>query len=145
MKTKREFVTDAKPRLSHAKIEYGTHQPALAIFLVRMTGAFLISGGFAYLSIFEAVKQSVTTRQAAEHFGIRVGRSGRDFPFPAGDGTMRSGVLAIILTSARGGVLCFHAMWRKSNKRLKAPLTETISNPFDICSTNIGVICRLAL
>ena len=26
------------------KIEYGTHQPALAIFLVRMTGAFLISG-----------------------------------------------------------------------------------------------------
>ena len=30
------------------KIECGTHQPALDIFLVRMTGAFLIFGGFAY-------------------------------------------------------------------------------------------------
>ena len=28
------------------------------------------------MSIFEAVKQSVTTRQAAEHFGIQVGRNG---------------------------------------------------------------------
>jgi len=28
------------------------------------------------LNVFEAVKQSVTTRQAAEHFGIRVGRNG---------------------------------------------------------------------
>lgn len=28
------------------------------------------------MSIFEAVKQSVTTRQAAEHYGIRVGRNG---------------------------------------------------------------------
>ena len=54
-------------------------------------------------------------------------------------------LLYISLTSARGGVLCFHAMWRKSNKRLKGPSTETISNPLGICSTNIGVICRLAL
>ncbi len=30
-----------------------------------MTGAFLIFGGFAYLNVFEAVKQSVATRQAA--------------------------------------------------------------------------------
>lgn len=28
------------------------------------------------MNIFEAVKQSVTTRQAAEHYGIRVGRNG---------------------------------------------------------------------
>ena len=28
------------------------------------------------LNVFEAVKQSVTTRQAAEHYGIRVGRNG---------------------------------------------------------------------
>ena len=28
------------------------------------------------MSIFEAVKQSVTTRQAAGHFGIRAGRNG---------------------------------------------------------------------
>ena len=39
-----------------------------------MAGAFLISGGTAYLSIFEEVKQSVTTRQAAERYGVRVGR-----------------------------------------------------------------------
>ena len=28
------------------------------------------------MNVFEAVKQSVTTRQAAEHFRIRVGRNG---------------------------------------------------------------------
>ena len=28
------------------------------------------------MNVFEDVKQSVTTRQAAEHFGIRVGRNG---------------------------------------------------------------------
>ena len=28
------------------------------------------------MNVFEAVKQSVTTRQAAEHYGIRVGRNG---------------------------------------------------------------------
>ena len=28
------------------------------------------------LNVFEAVKQSVTTRQAAEHYGIHVGRNG---------------------------------------------------------------------
>lgn len=28
------------------------------------------------LNVFEAVKQSVTTRQAAEHYGVRVGRTG---------------------------------------------------------------------
>ena len=26
------------------------------------------------MNVFEAVKQSVTTRQAAEHYGVRVGR-----------------------------------------------------------------------
>ena len=34
-----------------------------------------VGGDFA-LNIFEVVKQSVTTRQAAEHYGIRVGRNG---------------------------------------------------------------------
>ena len=29
------------------------------------------------LNVFEAVKQSVTTRQAAEHYGIHVGRNGK--------------------------------------------------------------------
>ncbi len=29
------------------------------------------------MNVFEAVKQSVTTRQAAEHYGIHVGRNGR--------------------------------------------------------------------
>ena len=28
------------------------------------------------MNVFEAVKQSVTTRQAAEHYGIHVGRNG---------------------------------------------------------------------
>lgn len=28
------------------------------------------------MNVFETVKQSVTTRQAAEHYGIRVGRNG---------------------------------------------------------------------
>ena len=28
------------------------------------------------MNVFEAVKQSVTTRQVAEHYGIRVGRNG---------------------------------------------------------------------
>jgi len=28
------------------------------------------------LNVFEAVKQSVTTRQAAEYYGIHVGRNG---------------------------------------------------------------------
>ena len=28
------------------------------------------------MNVFEAVKQSITTRQAAEHYGIRVGRNG---------------------------------------------------------------------
>ena len=28
------------------------------------------------MNIFEAVKKSITTRQAAEHYGIRVGRNG---------------------------------------------------------------------
>ena len=33
------------------------------------------------MNVFEAVKQSVTTRQAAEHYGIHVGRNGMAF-FP---------------------------------------------------------------
>ena len=28
------------------------------------------------MNVFEAVKQSVTTRQAAERYGVRVGRTG---------------------------------------------------------------------
>ena len=57
------------------KTEYEPQQPALAIFLVRMTGAFLMFRRIE-LNVFEAVKQSVTTRQAAEHYGIHVGRNG---------------------------------------------------------------------
>ena len=38
--------------------EYGTHQPALAIFFLRMTGAFLMFRRIE-LNVFEAVKQSV--------------------------------------------------------------------------------------
>ena len=60
-----------------AKTGYGTlTNQALAIFPVRMTGAFLIFRRICLLNVFEAVKQSVTTRQAAEHYGIRVGRNG---------------------------------------------------------------------
>ena len=34
------------------------------------------------MNVFETVKQSVTTRQAAEHYGIRVGRNGMAcYPF----------------------------------------------------------------
>ena len=33
------------------------------------------------MNVFEAVKQSVTTRQAAEHYGIRVGKK-RDVRLP---------------------------------------------------------------
>ena len=35
-----------------------------------------VSKGMIDLNVFEAVKQSVTTRQAAEHYGIRIGRNG---------------------------------------------------------------------
>src|SRR5699024_8365774 len=60
-----------------AKTGYGTlTNQALAIFPVRMTGAFLIFRRICLLNVFEAVKQSVTTRQAAEHYGVRVGRTG---------------------------------------------------------------------
>ncbi len=63
-----------------AKTGYGTlTNQALAIFPVRMTGAFLIFRRICLLNVFEAVKQSVTTRQAAEHYGIRVGKK-RDVP-----------------------------------------------------------------
>jgi DNA primase (bacterial type) len=41
-----------------------------------MSGAFSIFRRICLLNVFEAVKQSVTTRQAAEHYGIRVGRNG---------------------------------------------------------------------
>ena len=57
------------------KTEYEPQQPALAIFLARMTGAFLMFRRIE-LNVFEAVKQSVTTRQAAERYGIHVGRNG---------------------------------------------------------------------
>lgn len=36
---------------------------------------FFLQGGID-LNVFEAVKQSVTTREAAEHYGIRVNRNG---------------------------------------------------------------------
>ena len=39
-------------------------------------GSFPTHQGGIDLNVFEAVKQSVTTRQAAEHYGIRVGRNG---------------------------------------------------------------------
>ncbi|ERI75976.1 hypothetical protein CLOSYM_02907 [[Clostridium] symbiosum ATCC 14940] len=32
-------------------------------------------------NVYEAVKQSVTIRQAVEHYGIRVGRNGMPVPF----------------------------------------------------------------
>ncbi len=35
------------------------------------------------MNVFEAVKQSVTTRQAAEHYGIHVGRNGMALPVPS--------------------------------------------------------------
>ena len=39
-------------------------------------GSFPTNQGGIDLNVFEAVKQSVTTRQAAEHYGIHVGRNG---------------------------------------------------------------------
>ncbi len=39
-------------------------------------GSFTTNQGGIDLNVFEAVKQSVTTRQAAEHYGIHVGRNG---------------------------------------------------------------------
>ena len=47
----------------------------LPFFNQRMSGVFFFQGGID-LNVFEAVKQSVTTRQAAEHYGIHVGRNG---------------------------------------------------------------------
>ena len=41
-----------------------------------MISAFSFLQGGIDLNVFEAVKQSVTTRQAAEHYGIRVNRNG---------------------------------------------------------------------
>ena len=39
-------------------------------------GSFPTNQGGINLKVFEAVKQSVTTRQAAEHYGIHVNRNG---------------------------------------------------------------------
>src|SRR5699024_8185912 len=69
--------TETEGAPTPAKKGYGTftHQ-VLDIFPVRVKGAFIIFAGVYILNVFEAVKQSVTTRQAAEHYGIRVGRNG---------------------------------------------------------------------
>ena len=40
------------------------------------TGRLLLRLEVRKSNVFEAVKQSVTTRQAAEHYGIRIGRNG---------------------------------------------------------------------
>ena len=45
-------------------------EQALAIFNQRMSGVFFFFQGGIDLNVFEAVKQSVTTRHAAEHYGI---------------------------------------------------------------------------
>ena len=41
-----------------------------------MSGAFFVSRKENVMNVFEAVKQTVTTRQAAEMYGIRVSRNG---------------------------------------------------------------------
>ncbi len=51
-------------------------------FDVRVRGNPFGTKGALLLSIFETVKQSVTTRQAAERYGIRVERNGMcRYPF----------------------------------------------------------------
>ena len=49
---------------------------ALAVFTMKMSSAFFVSRKDDAMNVFEAVKQNVTTRQAAELYGIRVGRNG---------------------------------------------------------------------
>ncbi len=52
-------------------------------FQIENVRCFSFFQGGIDLNVFEAVKQSVTTRQAAEHYGIRVGRNGMACcPFP---------------------------------------------------------------
>lgn len=43
---------------------------------MKMSSAFFVSRKDDAMNVFEAVKQNVTTRQAAELYGIRVGRNG---------------------------------------------------------------------
>ena len=62
------------------------------------------------MNVFEAVKQSVTTRQAAEHYGIRVGRNGMACcPFhndktPSMKLDRRYPVLVYVRTAAAAGI-----------------------------------------
>ena len=42
-----------------------------------MTGAFVVPGKEDAMNVFEAVKQTVATRQAAENYGIHVNRAGK--------------------------------------------------------------------
>ncbi len=49
---------------------------ALAVFTVKMSGAFFVPRKDDVMNVFEAVKGNVTTRQAAEMYGIQVNRHG---------------------------------------------------------------------
>lgn len=49
---------------------------ALAVFIVKMSGVFFCSRKEDAMNVFEAVKQNLTTRQAAELYGIPVNRHG---------------------------------------------------------------------
>ena len=65
------------------------------------------------MNVFEAVKQSVTTRQAAEHFGIRVGRNGMCVcPFHAMHNLHCTEKDIIVI------ILCFT---EKGNQKIKFP------------------------
>lgn len=48
----------------------------LAVFFVKMSGVFFVPRKEDAMNVFEAVKQNLTTRQAAEMYGIQVSRHG---------------------------------------------------------------------
>ena len=67
MKSAGQFRRKAKNRIWNFK--------ALAIFVLKMTGAFSFQER-SHMNVFEVVKENVTARQAAEAYGLKVGRTG---------------------------------------------------------------------
>ena len=72
----RYWVRKATPGTDEAQTTgYGT-LTGTCHFQIENVRCFSFFQGGIDLNLFEAVKQSVTTRQAAEHYGIHVGRNG---------------------------------------------------------------------
>ena len=72
MKRKPKELSQHRRNTNNRIWNFNRHLP----FSIRECQVLFCFQGGIDLNVFEAVKQSVTTRQAAEHYGIHVGRNG---------------------------------------------------------------------